>query len=66
MHDVETILLVDTGATLSVLSSRVYETIKTKPVLFHADQVVSSASGTTLTVLGKKLININMGNTAYT
>lgn len=62
VHSVKTNLLVDTGATLSVLSSRVYETIKSKPVLFHTDQVVSSASGTNLTVLGKTLININMGD----
>lgn len=66
IHSVNTNLLVDTGATLSVLSSRVYETIKSKPVLFHTDQVVSSASGTNLTVLGKTLININMGDTTYT
>lgn len=49
-----------------MLSSRVYETIKSKPILFNTDQVVSSASGTNLTVLGKTMININMGDTAYT
>lgn len=37
---VHSLLLVDTGATLSVLSSRVYVTIKSKLRLFHIDQVV--------------------------
>ena len=55
-------VLVDTGATLSVLSSKVYDSLKTKPALYHTEQVISSAGGTTLNVLEKTLINIEIGD----
>ena len=54
LHGIEINLLVDTGATLSVLSSKVYDILKIKPALYHTDQVISSAGGTTLNVLGER------------
>ena len=54
LHGIEINLLVDTGATLSVLSSKVYDSLKTKPALYHTEQVISSAGGTTLNVLGER------------
>ncbi|XP_062579100.1 uncharacterized protein LOC134241021 [Saccostrea cucullata] len=62
---IEANLLVDTGATLSVLSSKVYEAIQNKPVLYKTNQIVSSACGTDLTVKGKTSICINLGESFY-
>ena len=65
LHGIETNFLVDTGATLSVLSRKVYDSLIIKTELYHTDQVIFSAGGTTLNVLGKTLINIEIGDVTY-
>lgn len=48
-----------------MLSSRVYNELEKKPLLYQTDQKVASASGYDLSVIGKTSLNISLGNIIY-
>lgn len=57
-------LLVDTGATLSIISNRVYSELSgaNKPSIFASDQIIESANGGALIHYGKGCFDIKIGN----
>ncbi|XP_056006949.1 uncharacterized protein LOC130050723 [Ostrea edulis] len=66
IHGMDTYLLVDTGATVSLLSTICYDNIAraTGQSLTKVDRDVLSASGSALKVLGKVAVDFNLDGTA--
>uniref|UniRef100_A0A8W8NMP2 CCHC-type domain-containing protein n=1 Tax=Magallana gigas TaxID=29159 RepID=A0A8W8NMP2_MAGGI len=66
VNDLKTKLLIDTGASLTLLSKRIYDKLPDKPVLEESRQVITSASGSRLCQYGKADFVIKIGRSRET
>lgn len=66
VNGLKTKLLIDTGASLTLLSKRIYDKIPDKPVLEESRQVITSASGSRLCQYGKADFVIEIGRSRET
>lgn len=57
--------LIDTGATVSIVSSKYFDTLKQKPTLSKYDRKITSANGSHLLVTGKGSFAFEMGDSVF-
>ena len=62
---VNTTLLVDTGASLTILSKRIYDNLATKLSLDPIQKPITGASGESLVVYGRARVTISIGKMSY-
>ena len=65
INGIKTIILIDSGAEISLLSNVLFNQIKEKPVFIQNDIDLFTANGTSMSVLGKTTIELRLNDRAF-